>query len=390
MATKLVCIISLLFAVSVQAQTTQPSAVDQAIAQLQTAIQSVNSQLSAAQATIASQQATISQLGSLAKSLPAGTDLGPLFAKASSANPIILSQNPNDAYVVTGSPTISQNGVVVIGFGNTLKIVPAAGASTGICVRGDGCRFYGLRFAAVNNTTTVFRLYGVNPAQRTSCQGTLIDSCTFDSTVMTGVNVDAWADNVSVQNCKFGITQAQGIYCTADGLNVHGCLFLGSVGEHPIRIDINGTTSHRPVNACISGCTISNNNIYGKEAIALRECIGFTVSDCTFPVGWIHWGQGSPDAKVHATDITARNLTFGAIRQGPNGAPGGSLLTIEHDVWASVVNVTAPGSTTDPVASITDRGVLNYRGIVLTGTPPAGKQWHAAVGTLGTGKAVAE
>ena len=49
------------------------------------------------------------------------------------------------------------------------------------------------------------------------------------------------------------------------------------------------------------------------------------------------------------------------------------MIQLDHDVDAFLDTITAPGSTTDVIATISRRGTITTRDCTLTGTPPAGQ-----------------
>jgi hypothetical protein len=281
--------------------------------------------LSGARTAFPQYAAVFDALANLLSADSTGADLGPVLAAAKPGQRILLA--PGASYVLTGSPTINADGVALVGSGNTITVTPAAGASSGIIVRGDGCEFAGLNMVA---TGVAMRLYGTDPAKRTAPPvGTYIHGCSFNQTpaapqskssspaptLDTAILLDAWADNVRISDCTFGLIGGQSIYCTADRLQVHNCAFAGSGGEHCVRLDINSTTSHRPLNGTLFACAMTNHNALGKECLAVREIDGLNVINCTFD-GWVSAGQHNNDIAWHAHNVIFFGCTWKSLRPG--------------------------------------------------------------------------
>lgn len=318
--------------------------------------------LSGARTAFPKYAAVFDALANLLSADSTGADLGPVLAAAKPGQHILLS--PGASYVLTGSPTISADGVALIGSDNTITITSAPGASSGIIVRGDGCEFAGLNIVA---TGVAMRLYGSDPTMRTTPpRGTYIHDCSFAQTqpsqpvatpsapaptLDTAILLDAWADNVRVADCNFGLMGGQSIYCTADGLRVHNCTFAGSGGEHCVRFDINGTTSHRPLNATLFACEMTNHNALGKECLAAREIDGLDVINCTFD-GWVSAGQGNSDTIWHARNVIFFGCAWKTLR------PGGALGQFGHDSTIILDSCSAPGSLSEPAFTLGARGTL--------------------------------
>jgi|GEM_PF-5022505 len=319
--------------------------------------------LSGARTAFPQYAAVFDALANLLSADSTGADLGPVLAASKPGQRILLA--PGASYVLTGSPTISANNVALIGSGNTIAITPAPGASSGIIVRGDGCEFAGLNIVA---TGVAMRLYGTDPAKRTAPPvGTYIHDCSFNQTpapqpsigtpsvpaptLDTAILLDAWADNVRISDCTFGLIGGQSIYCTADGLQVHNCTFAGSGGEHCVRFDINSTTSHRPLKGTLFACEMINHNVLGKECLAVREIDGLNVINCTFD-GWVSAGQHNNDIAWHARNVVFFGCTWKSLR------PGGALGQFEHDSTITLDSCAVPGSLIDPAFTISARGTL--------------------------------
>ena len=320
--------------------------------------------LSGARTAFPQYAAVFDALANLLSADSTGADLGPILAAAKAGQRILLS--PGASYVLTGSPTINADGVALIGSGNTITVTPAPGASSGIIVRGDGCEFAGLNIVA---TGVAMRLYGTDPAKRTAPPvGTYIHDCSFDQTpapkpssattpsapaptLDTAILLDTWADNVRISDCTFGLIGGQSIYCTADGLQVHNCTFAGSGGEHCVRFDLNGTTSHRPLNATLFACDMTNHNVLGKECLAARKIDGLHVINCTFD-GWVSAGQENNDTSWHARNVIFFGCTWKTLR------PGGALGQFGHDSTITLDSCSAPASVTEPTFTLGARGTL--------------------------------
>jgi len=359
---------AVMFALTADAQTTQPFA--QQLGSLGNSIDAIvaakNQQITALQlqnATLADQVAASLKL----QALPDGTDLTPILSNPISGQLVVLKED--GSYPVL-HPTISAT-KVVLGFNSTLSMVSVNPGGTGIGIRAPNCVFSGLNLIG---NVTAFHVWAAH-AQ--------INNCRFDKSIAVGIQTDVGGDSTTIDGCNFGITQAQGIYATADNLTIINSFFAGSVGEHPIRVDKNSTTGHRPNNILIANCSITNHNIYGKEAIALRECDLVTLHNLVVD-GWVRPGNviGNPDSTVHCSDLIIHGLTFASLR------PGGSLLQIEHDVNSVISDISGPGSLTDPLISNQVRSVLSIHNGSLIGNPPPGKQWFPMISGPGAANAI--
>lgn len=318
--------------------------------------------------------------------VPAGSDLLPLITGKPLA-PLYLV--PKAAYRVSQTATIAADGVSIIGDNNPVVVTRTPGASSGIIVRGDGCEFVGLLPSEPGINTVSFRLYGIAPAQRKAApRGTKFRDCQWiDGAADCAINVDAWADNVTVENCTFGVLNAQAIYATADDLRMLGCKFAGSNGEHPIRVDLNGSTAHRPVNVYIGACDVINQNGYGKEAIAIRECDRVMIEGGSID-GWLDLGQGNADANWHVRDAVVYNVVFKRLRTF-NGQSF-SIIQVRHDVDAVIESCTFPGSTTQNAITGDDRCHIYNLGNSYASAPPTGLVWKDMALVAATGKLVSE
>jgi hypothetical protein len=291
-----------------------------------------------------------------------GPDLGPLLANATAGQRIELT--PGAAYVLTGTPAVKANGVALIGFGNSVAITPAAGASSGIIVQGDGCTFAGLNFSGPAGTVAL-RLYGIDPQHRPNAAqpiGTSISDCAFADGMETGILLDAWADNVRVVRCTFGTLGAEAVYCTADNLQVTHCTCAGSLGEHCVRFDANASTLHRPANATLFGCDLANHNTQGKECLTAREMDGLSVIGCTFD-GWVSAGQAPDDGVWHARNLVFFGCTWRTLR------PGGALGEFKHDCTVTIDSCSCPASATEPAFTLDARGKLTAANNTLQAAP---------------------
>lgn len=311
-----------------------------ALATLNAAAQAQTAQIASYQQTIAQQAAQIIA-AKVNQPIAPGTDLGPVLASAKPGQTIRVQADAT--YPLTGSPTPAA-GVALIGDNTSIAITPAAGASTGIAVKNPDCVFRGLNFSAPvgHNTVTALHLWAT---------GTRIADCNFDGSLNVGIQTDVGGDDATVTDCNFGITQAQGIYATADHLTVINCTFAGSVGEHCFRADLNGSTGHRPQNLTFVDCSFTNHNATGKECFTVREGVDVVAVHCIFD-GWVRFGQGNADTLVHCDQVLLRDCVWKTLR------PGGALCQFEHNCTAIVDHCTLPASATDAAFSVNAGSVV--------------------------------
>jgi len=305
-------------------------------AQIDSLLASNAAQLANARAQAAYLQA---QLAAVDQAIDPSQDLAPIAANAKAGQTILLK--PNAIYMPSGPLLCNADNVTFAGRNTTIILKPVAGGSTGVGVHSDGCRFSGIHFVG---PVVALHIWGPSVIH-TTYLGTLVRDCTFDSTNQVGIQTDVGGDDVEVDDCTFQITQAQGIYATGDNLTVTNCTFAGSVGEHPFRAELNGSTGHRPVNLSFLNCSFTNHNALGKECFTAREAIDVVCIHCTFD-GWTRFGQGYVDTIVHCDQVLLRDCTWKTLR------PGGALSQFERNCGAIVDHCTMPASATDPAFSV--------------------------------------
>lgn len=311
-------------------------------AQIDNLLASNAAQLANARAQAAYLQA---QLAAIDTAIDPSQDLTVIVANAKVGQVILLQ--PNATYKPTGPLVFNADNVTLAGRNTTIILTPVPGGSTGVGVHSDGCHFSGIHFVG---PVVALHIWGPSVIH-TTYLGTLVRDCIFDSTNQVGIQTDVGGDDVEVDDCTFQITQAQGIYTTADHLRVFNCTFAGSVGEHPFRAELNGTTGHRPQNLTFVDCSFTNHNALGKECFTAREAIDVICIHCTFD-GWTRFGQGYVDTIAHCDQVLLRDCTWKTLR------PGGALSQFERNCTALVDHCTLPASATDPAFAINPGTVL--------------------------------
>lgn len=362
----------------VYGQTTQPATYAAQFgavgAQIDNLLQANTAQLATLRAQAAYLQA---QLAAANQAVDPSQDLTPICANAKAGQVILLK--PNATYSPSGPLIFNADNVTLAGRNTTINLTPVSGGSTGVGVHSDGCRFSGIHFVG---PVVALHIWGPTVVH-TVYAGTLIRDCAFDNSNQVGVQTDAGADDVEIEDCNFGVTQAQGIYATADNLTVIHCTFAGSVGEHCCRIDLNSTTGHRPTNAVFAWCSFTNHNAAGKECFTAREAIDVVCIHCTFD-GWTRFGQGYVDTTAHCDQVLLRDCTWKTLR------PGGALCQIERNCGAIVDHCIVPASAIDPAFAVNPGCTLTASAntmLVPIGMTPKGLiagQASAVVNEVGT------
>lgn len=288
--------------------------------------------------------------------LPTGSDLAAIFNSPS----IVRYGSPGASYVwnTTGQSQLSSGGFK--GAGNAIVTHPIPGGSgTGIAIH-DGAEL-----ANVNLSGSGLAINASGPMKA----GAYLHDLTFDSSLDWAIQLDAFADNVTISHCNFAAMNSYGVYCCSDNLHLDSCIFAPSIKQHNIRFEISAAAAskgHRPANAVVSNCTFADNigTRGDPECFAAREIDGLAGSNCDF-YGWARFGQGTPDAAWHARHIVLVNCRWHKLR------PTGALIQIEHDCDVILVNCAFPGSATDSAIAVGERSTCTLINPTIVCPTPA-------------------